>query len=589
MPQRSNRSNARPERRDDDRKTYRDTSSSSGSSRKRNKQNGSRSRNKDWEKKDRRSSIDTPNSRDSRSSAADGMSGLNDFSWYSKYPSILNAAASLPYPYRPGMNIPMGDYRGAYASGGTVLYTDVSLRVPGILRIDWAPSIGQSTLPTDPASIVGKEMYAAVRKVFSGSIDADAPDFVMYLLALDSLFSYIGSLKRVYRVLTAWSPDNFQTPDNLLSALGLNSTTMTNLRSSAADFLRIINELVLQSRKFRCPAVMDLFNRHYWLNDNVYTDAPTINSQFFVFRQNYYLKLKANSKIPGSDTITAAGLEAVASPLTTATSLNVQSLWNFGIDLIKALDAWDDCYMISGYLMRAYEGASSFVVDEIDANDTLVPVYVEEVLTQIENTRMIFGALVDASLNIYQDPATNAVISQPVVTVSSTLTYGVERDLPPILSIRSDSPTVEENIIASRLQMSCGTTTITPVISAEATAGYPIYCASEIVTSLTLFGCDPHKSIPSNTGISLRSVVGISAARATADVFTNLPTYLWVTQFDWHPIIYLFYMDTQEPATGAQIIPIGDIHNVTVLDRSQLKEINRICLFSEFGSFTGSV
>lgn len=581
MPQRSKQSKARPHSKRDD---VKDRNRSRSDRNDTTDRNDGRNCSKDRKKTNRRSDFNSASKRDSRTSDSDGMSGLNDFSWYSKYPSLLNAAASLPYPYRPGMNLPMGSMRGAQTNASTVEYTDVSLRVPGVLRINWAPSVGQSTLPTDPASIVGKEVYAAVRKVFSGSIDADAPDFVMYLLALDSLFSYIGGLKRVYRTLTAWSSDNFQTPDTLLLALGCNATSISNLRSNSADFLRCINELVLQSRKFRCPAIMDMFNRHYWLNDNVYTDAPTINSQFYVFRQTYYLKLAANAAIPGSSTITAAGLTAVSSPISASSNLTVKSLYDFGISLIQALDSWDDCYMISGYLMRAFEGTASFVVDELDVNDSLTPVYVEEVLMQIENARSVFGTLREATLNVYQDPSTNAVISQPLATVSSTMTYGVEHDLPPILSIRSDSPTVEENVIASRLQMNMSLSQIThSVLSTE--EGYPVFCASEIVSSIHLIGCDPHNSGSAASSVTLRSVFGLSSNNPSATLFVDLPRYLWVTQFDWHPILYVLYMDSTSPTTGAQIIPIGDLHNVTVLDRAQLKEINRICLFSEFGSF----
>lgn len=582
MPQRSKQNKARPRDKRDgaNHEHKRSRFNESG----RAMRNDDRYRSKDRSKTGRRSNVDQASQFDSRPTGSSGMSGLNDFSWYSKYPSLLNAAASLPYPYRPGMNLPMGSMRGAQTNASTVEYTDVSLRVPGVLRINWAPSVGQSTLPTDPASIVGKEVYAAVRKVFSGSIDADAPDFVMYLLALDSLFSYIGGLKRVYRTLTAWSSDNFQTPDTLLLALGCNSVSISNLRTNAADLLRCINELVLQSRKFRCPAIMDLFNRHYWLNDNVYTDAPTINSQFYVFRQTYYLKLNSSAAIPGSSTVTAAGLTAVSSPISASSNLTVKSLYDFGIGLIQALDAWDDCYMISGYLMRAFEGTASFVVDELDVSDSLTPVYVEEVLMQIENARSVFGTLREATLNVYQDPSTNAIISQPLATVSSTLTYGIEHDLPPILSIRSDSPTVEENVIASRLQMNQGLSQINhSVLSSE--EGYPIFCASEIVSSIHLLGCDPHNAGSASSSVTLRSVIGLSSSNPSATLFVDLPRYLWVTQFDWHPILYVMYMDSSTPATGAQIIPIGDLHNVTVLDRSQLKEINRICLFSEFGSF----
>lgn len=505
-------------------------------------------------------------------------SGLNDFSWYNKYPILTQTAASFPYPYRPGMDIPLGTVKGNYNTTSVPTYDNTSFHVPGVFRLHWYPSLGQSTLPTDPASIVGKEVYASVRKVYSGSLDADAPDFVMYLMALDSIFSYIGACKRIYRALTAWSPNNFQVPDILLQAMGVNSASAKSLRVSQADFLYVINELVYQSRKFRCPAIMDLFNRHYWLNDNVYTDANTINSQLYVFKQGAFFKLNASAPIPNESSITAAGLTLVASPFNGSTTLTPSSIYDFGISLIAALDQWDDGYTISGYLMKAFEGTPSFQVDELSPTEVLTPLYVEEVLMQIENARMSFGVVNIADCGVYQDPATNAVISQPICSVSSGAAYNVDRSIPPVLSIRSDSPTVEENVIASRLQTITGTNTITPIIKGENTTGYPLYCGTEIVVALTLYGVAGNSS----TTVSLRSVFGVSSDYMNQTLTKTLPAMLSISQFDWHPILWMLWMDS---ASSAQWIPIGDIHNATVIERGQMQQLNRVCLFSEFGSF----
>lgn len=38
--------------------------------------------------------------------------GDNDLSWYSKYPQLLVAGASFPYPYRPGMDVKLGQVEG---------------------------------------------------------------------------------------------------------------------------------------------------------------------------------------------------------------------------------------------------------------------------------------------------------------------------------------------------------------------------------------------------------------------------------------------------------------------------------------------
>lgn len=360
------------------------------------------------------------------------LSPLNDFSWYNNNPLLTEAASRIPFPYRPGMDVVMS------VSGRNPQY-----KIPGVFRIKWLPSISQSSEATDPASIAAKEVYAKVREAFSGSIDADPPDFVIYFLALDSIFSYIATLKRIYRILTTYTPQNYEIPDRLLAALDVPTELAENLRKNKAQLWQYINELVGMTRKFRCPHVFDIFNRHYWMNDNVYMDAPTANSQMYVFTQSdYYVFGLLNTP----DGVPAGGLITTPNPFSkTAT---VDTLFEYGVTMINALAGSDDAYTISGYLMRAYEGSDVFTVDEIQNDETFEPVYVPEVLAQIENATNIsgFSVWVNTSNNISQDPKTNALICNPKVTPLS----GVTGVVSPSISIRSDMPTVEEVVEATR-------------------------------------------------------------------------------------------------------------------------------------------
>lgn len=215
------------------------------------------------------------------------LSSLNDMSWYSHYPELLEATARVPFPNRPGMEVPLGKVN---LTIGNVSNPSVSYQVPGVASMFWVPAFAKSEKATDPMSIAAREIYSKVRSKFSSSLDADAPDFIMYLGALDSIFAYIGALKRIYRVLDVYTPNNYILPDGLLQGMNFSPETVNELRIHKADFNFAINQLVRMSRKFHLPATMDLFNRHYWMNDNVYTDAPDINSQFYVFVQAGFYK-----------------------------------------------------------------------------------------------------------------------------------------------------------------------------------------------------------------------------------------------------------------------------------------------------------
>lgn len=61
--------------------------------------------------------------------------------------------------------------------------------IPGIMNLYFVPTIGSSTAGESSAiNIAAKNIYSFVRHENSGRINYDAPDLMLYLLALDSAF-----------------------------------------------------------------------------------------------------------------------------------------------------------------------------------------------------------------------------------------------------------------------------------------------------------------------------------------------------------------------------------------------------------------
>lgn len=410
------------------------------------------------------------------------MTSLNDVSWYTHNPGLVLPTASVPYPYRPGMSFPAAQ---VVKGTGSLYYNE---RIPGVMALAWVPAVGFSDGVLSPPSIAAKEIYAKVRSKFSGALDADAPDFLIYMICLDSIFSYIAALKRIYRCLDAYSPNNFATPNDLLLAMGISLKAQEDLRAHKADFLYAINQLTLASRKFAMPNTMDYFNRHYWLNDNVYTDDATINSQFFCFVQTGFFKFTLLDATGSPAADGASGATLTDAPWSNATGTDVAgALYNFGNALISALAESDDAYTISGYLMRAYEGAPQFIVAELAGDEKLLPVYVPEVLSQIENAEPVGGSATPSHglirANVWQDPATNAILSYPTIsggsaayTAFTNFAYWQH-----LLSVRADVPTVGDTLIATRFKAAMYTGT-------QVGSDYDVslYPGSEILLTLNL-------------------------------------------------------------------------------------------------------
>ena len=511
----------------------------------------------------------------------DKLSSLNDLSWYNRNPALLQAAGSFPFPYRPGMSAhPVSSKMGI----------NQPYQVPGIAVLDWCPSIGISTKNTDPASVAAKEIFAKVREKFSGSIDADAPDFVIYLMALDSIFAAIGAMKRIYRVVNTYSPDNYTVPDLLLSALGLAPADIQDWKSNKMLAYQYINELVAMTGKFHCPAVMDIFNRHYWMNDNVYLDAPTPNSQMYVFRMNemyQYQLVKEANPTDAAHPVMVGGLVGVD-----ITRKNVQSMYDTVKGCISALAASDDAYIISGYLMRAFEGVPQFSVDPIGLTDILTPVYVEEVLMQIENSMGTPYGLESHCAVITQDPKTNTVWHEPCSnsvrfasdTNSAHFALDQEISYKPRISIRHDNPSAADCTIASRLMES-----VTKIDFVNSMYTAYVDCGTEMVGNWNVYvGTDSAGSFPvgpisfycSNPKVLTSGKLPVDEAIAPISMAT-------ISQFDWFPLLYIVTYEIN--ATGAPISTYtgisGDIHNISFLDDEMLRNLHRVCVYSEFNAF----
>lgn len=502
------------------------------------------------------------------------VKSLNDPAWYARYPELLVAAGSFPYPNRPGMKVYLGDGTG------------YQYKIPGIMTLDWIPSVGKSTQPTDPASILGAEIYARVRKVYSGTLRADAPDYILYIMALDSVYAYIAWLKRLYRTLNAYTPDNYILPDVVLGAMGLVKGEIDTLRANKMDLWSAINSLVLMSRRFTCPGSLDIINRHYWMSDNLYTDDASINSQFYLFNPRGYYQY---GTVEDSNKQQVPALLFKSAP-GHGVSFTVSNLYKFGREMIDALATWDDSYTINGYLQRAYEGDPLFMVEEIPQEEMLVPQYVPEVLTQIENSRGIPGAeYIDfdsttpsINLTISQDVPTNSILFNPVYNFEPT---GVAAEVASVLtemnhfiSMRTPNATALDNVIASRLQASFDATPISNgyKITIKGATEIPLgWRFVESVPTLTAQRWTDYIPIVVNT--RLASTATIDDYKA---LMTTMKDYLRLEAFDWHPIFYVTDNGLSE------FYPVGDVHNVTVVTKDQMDKLNRVCLFSEFNSFS---
>lgn len=554
---------------------------------------------------------------DSTEEAAKGP-GANDVSWYTRYPNLVAAAGSFPYPNRPGMDVSFGTIDTSTTS--TPNEKGLKVTVPGVLVMDWMPSIGISNKNTDPASVLGKEMYARVRAAYSGTLRADAPDYVMYVLALDSVFAYIAWLKRLYRVLNVWSPDNYVLPDGLLHGMGLTDLDIAKLRSERTKLWQLINQLILQSRKFTCPGSLDIINRHYWMSDNVYTDDATINSQFYMFNLRYVYEYDPQVRDADNPQNAVGGLWPQPMPWDRLANINgdglnvltADDLYTFGLNLINRIVDWDDSYTINGYLQRAYAGDPMFIVEELPLDAPFAPIFNPEVLMQIENSMCVpYGhtcAMSPFNFQIAQAPLRNAIVSNPTFQIAfpgatgaskSTKEELLKGSVKPYISVRSDMPNALENVIATRLKAHASSVNITTSEDGKTTYyEVTVDCASEVPFGWRMVGVKGNYdgTVPAGEAASADGFpqfvyleAGPTSLAQNGDMVLNL--WLKLCQFDWHPFILISWAGTAlSPVPSGEVgfSLFGDIHNLTTVSSDELANLHRVCMFSEFNSFSMS-
>lgn len=503
----------------------------------------------------------------------DRLSSLNDISWYTHNPDLIMAAGNFPYPYRPGMTMDLG-----VAANDEYFVTPYG--VPGIAVLVWDPSIGWCEKSTDPANVAAREIYARIRESYSGTLEVQPADLMIYLMALDSIYAYIGSLKRIFRTLRSYSPNNFMMPNGLLQAQGVPANKIDAYKQDQMKLFQYINELVAMAAKFTCPAIMDIFNRHYWMNDNVYTDAPSPNSQMFIFRQMTFYKYGL------SEGSTPYGMLTAKTP----TFTSVDTLYQFGIELIDALASHEDSFIINGYFMRAFDGVPTFAAMPIEYGEVIEPVYVEEVLSQIENSSTIpFGLSVQGNYapTITQDPLNNVIKHMPIAknTIPEALyAAGMGISGGNVLSSRFDAPTAADNTIATRLKVP-----MYPVkMVDETTAGMELHCGTEIpefwllYTPTTDGGTFEYVSTQIRTASLINDPSQTEPKLNTSYTLTSVAKF---TVYDWFPIVTLYQVLTSMGQTTVTPLVFGDIHNVTSVTNEQLANLHRMCIYSEFNAF----
>lgn len=517
--------------------------------------------------------IDSKDGRQTKS-----KSKMNDASWYSRYPQILQDAANLPYAE------PLGT---TYSLGSSELSTTEvqDLVVPGLCVIRFIPTIGNAKDAYSAVNVATRNIYSFVRHENSGHANYDAPDLMMYLLAMDQAMMYHAFLKRAYGVARLYSPMNRYYPTMILQAMGLNPT---DVYAHLADLRYGINMMAAKLGALAVPATMTYFDRHQWMCEGLYVDSTSVKAQTYMFVPYCFLQFNDTAegkpghlKSDGFYSLTIPGASDSAALMTVDQAINF-----FGQTIMAPLMNNEDFNIMSGDILKAY-GSNIRKFDVIDEGYTVLPLYSEEVLSQIHNS-VSLAPDTEISYTISQDTNIGGgyLLSDLAVyyetaqlNVENFDTAGKYLQAKHMLNMYKDSVSPAETMVATRLMMG-GVKAITMENPPAGTTAYTVNAyGSEVVKQYEIWETTPNSSTPTVSQWGNRIVAKTSGISPLAG-----QAIFKVPQFDWAPQLWAdgkaFHVNGDY--LGGTWRPMFDVNNYTIIENDTLKRMHDVALMSLF-------
>ena len=313
----------------------------------------------------------------------------NDPSWYISNDSLLKAGASFPYGYPLGAPAYLDN--DIYSHAGKLV-------ISGVCAIDLLPTIGVSRNAASPVNVAARKLYSYIRHANSGASNYDAPDLMMYMMAMDSMYSWYWNGVRAYGTVNLYNKQNRYVPDALIHALGFDPD---DLRRNYAQLRYALIALAMKINNLVVPNTMTIFERHRWCFSHLWADGTAPKAQLYAFRpKGYYVFAKDTlgaGKLKWNNVMYATEGTSDVKPLTVQAYLDI--MYAMVDPVITNYD--EDFGIMSGDIMKAYDASQLYTLPAIAEDYSVMPEYDETVLSQFQNATLTGLPLV-GSMDITQ-------------------------------------------------------------------------------------------------------------------------------------------------------------------------------------------
>lgn len=499
--------------------------------------------------------------------------GDNDWTWYARTPELVRSYASYPFGVATGNFMQYG------------IPNMDSISVPGIMAYYFGPAIGEATNEISPVNVAMRQLYSDVRHKNSGSTNYDAPDLMMYILAMDSPYMYISFLRRLYGVMMNYSVLNRYTPKALVSAMMVD---FDDVQQHLPELLGYINQLSAKVAGSLCiPNGMSYMARHTWMCSGIYTDSSTSKAQMYLYVPESYYQFKVVEQDPGGY---VSSLQPVRFGFPGTTYMTYSQLVSFGNALVNPLLANEDINIMSGDILKAYGMGGIVSIPQTPDTYQVLPEYNTEVLSQMENATVFNSSGYDSVIqntSIGGGYLTYGGIRSLGYTISTPLTVPEDQlatlatiaKQKKLLNFHWEHPTPENVLVATRLSTCANQTTAVQSGNTISISGnYPI--GSELVCGCRIWFYN-----------GMDSRVLNSSSYSTLYPVTQVTNFAYqelglLSIFDWHPAVLPINITSNGVITG--YVPFEDVDMYTFLDRDNIYNLHNIALLQELFAPVGN-
>lgn len=506
--------------------------------------------------------------------------GRNDAAWYAQTPQLLADSASLSYSWPVGNRMRVDDPSKLYSfdesSSKRIITCDglYNQAISGVMGLEITPTIGRSSDQNSAVNTAARNIYSFVRHANSGHANYESADLMMYLLAMDNLYSSLMYLQRTYGLLQLYSTVNRYYPLALINTCRLDAA---DLLENLADFRYFINNIAIKIGSLCVPNTMPYMARHIQLYSSVYLDDDQAKSQSYIFFPRGFYEY---NELTGG----AGQLDFIEWSNEDSPKLKFKDIVSKMNSMINKVLASEDMNIMSGDILKAYGYDKIVKISTIPEDFLIVPEYNVEMLTQIANLEAVHSADIE-DWTITQDPsiAGGGAILQPLRFTKKSQVLDLNDRF---INFKWSDITPEHTMVASRLMAM-------PYQDALDQNFY-LECGSEVCTGMvinTFVWSDDTTVVEdrlwmySDRLIDARLTSTSAAGLLEATRFCMKVAHR-LSQFDYHPQIqYGIFVGVDDIGVSAGDYMFGSLYelaNYSTVSIQTLRKMHETALLSEF-------